>query len=254
MSGKARRALVEDLAEERHRPEHVGLVDAGDAARAARALAPLREAEGEIVHALASRARVITIVSRASRSSSIVALAARREQAFGRFADHDEVDVARARIGERQRHAGNARAPAARRRRARARRAGRAAARSRCRRDSGSPASPSRRTGSRRPRAPPRASLAAARRRWPCSAARRPGCVAKRNANGAPCASLSSSGSVASMTSTPMPSPGSTQMSKVRVAVVVTGVSSGGCHSLLQVGSARRSPAARGWRARGARD
>ena len=133
---------------------------------------------------------MITMVSRASRSSSTTPLPARREQPLGRLAHDDEVDVARARVGQRQRHAGNARAPDARRRRARARRAGRAAARSRSRRDSGSRASPSRRTGSRR--ASRAAASVASGSASPVagSAARRRDATRSANANGAPCASL----------------------------------------------------------------
>jgi hypothetical protein len=54
---KAAGALVEDLAEEGHRGEHVGLVHAGHPTLAAARPAPLGEREGEVEQALAGRAR-----------------------------------------------------------------------------------------------------------------------------------------------------------------------------------------------------
>ncbi len=104
--GKARGALVEDLAEERHRAEHVRLVDAGHAPRAPARLAPPREAEGEVVDALGARAGDDHRVLRLAVLDQDP-LAARGEQALGRLADDDQIDPRRARIGERQRDAGN---------------------------------------------------------------------------------------------------------------------------------------------------
>ena len=53
MSGWRAAHLEEDAAEERHRRQHVGLVDAGDAAGAARGAALPREPEGELAQPLA---------------------------------------------------------------------------------------------------------------------------------------------------------------------------------------------------------
>ena len=86
-------ALVEDLPEKGHRGEHVRLVDAGDPALAAARAPALRELEGEVEQALAGLAgdhhgvaRDLVVLDRA--------LAARGEQALGRFPEDHEVDVA----------------------------------------------------------------------------------------------------------------------------------------------------------------
>jgi hypothetical protein len=102
--GKPCRALVENLAEERHRAEHVRLVDAGDASRVTAPLAALGEAEREVVHALAAPTCDDHRVTRFAIVDHFTA-AARREQTLGRFADDDEVDLPRAWVGERQRNA-----------------------------------------------------------------------------------------------------------------------------------------------------
>ncbi len=108
MSGKARGALVEDPAEERHRHEHVGLVHAGHPSRAsALLLAPLRQPEGEVVDALGAATGDDHGVAGLAVVLGDHALAARGEQTLGRLADDDQVDVARPWIGQRQPDAGN---------------------------------------------------------------------------------------------------------------------------------------------------
>ena len=159
---------------------------------------------------------MITIVSRASRSPIDLAAAARREQALGGFAHDDEVDVARARIGERQRDAGN---------RARRPHAGvelELDAQVELRRDLGAVGVADRRPAHRaeqdrvgRARRVERR-LRAALRRCACSAARRPDAMRSGSANGCRARASRAAGCVASITSGPMPSPGSTQISNSR--------------------------------------
>ena len=179
-----------------------------------RALAPLAPAGTRSRARARSRARVITIVSRASRSSSTTPLP--------REANRPSVDsrtttrsMSRARgIGQRQRDAGN---------RARRPHAGiqlELDAQVELRRDLGAVGiadlGPAHRAEQDRvgARARPRASRRAARRRSPCSAARRPD--ARRSAKREPARrarAVRAAAASASITSTPMPSPGSTQMS-----------------------------------------
>ena len=96
--------LVEHPAKERERPEHVGLVDAGQAAigLAAR-LAAFGEAERKLEQALRGLARDDQRLARLGVGHH--ALAHRGEQAFGRFADQHEVDAALVGADDRARHA-----------------------------------------------------------------------------------------------------------------------------------------------------
>jgi hypothetical protein len=104
--GKRLCPLVEDLAEEGEGLEHVGLVDAGYLARAPALAALFGEAEGEVEQALAGRPG-----DHHGVAGNLVVLdgaaPVRGEQAFGRFADQHEVDVAGARACQRMRHAGD---------------------------------------------------------------------------------------------------------------------------------------------------
>ena len=98
------RALVEDLAEEGHRGEHVRLVHAGDPASATARLAPRREPEARVEQALAGGAGDDHGVA----GDPVVLhrpLAARGEQALGGLAHDDEIDVRAARVAERPRPA-----------------------------------------------------------------------------------------------------------------------------------------------------
>ena len=153
-----RGALVEDLAEKRHRGEHVGLVDAGDAALAAARLAPLGEREREVEQALAvTGARDQHRVPRLAVVDHL-APAVRGEQPFGRLAQDHEIDVAAALVEQAATACSETPSPGARRR------TGRTPAHAQMRRDfravgkrtSGKPMAPNR-MASRRglPRTPP---------------------------------------------------------------------------------------------------
>ena len=100
-----RGGLVEQLAEERIGLERIGLVDAGEPARAAARLAPLGEAEGEFEQPLAGLARDQQRLARLVVRHH--ALAHGGEQALGRLADEDEIDAALGGADDRARDAGN---------------------------------------------------------------------------------------------------------------------------------------------------
>jgi len=89
---------------------HVGLVDAGDAALGGLARAPLvREPEGELEQPLGPFPRRASEVVRlvGGRGRHGFRVVAPEEPAFALLANEHEIDVARARVGERQRHAGD---------------------------------------------------------------------------------------------------------------------------------------------------
>ena len=96
--------LVEHLAEEREGPEHVRLVDAGQAAigLAAR-LAAFGELEGEFEQPLGGLAGDDEGLARLGLRHD--ALAHRGEQAFGRFPDQHQIDAALVGADDRARHA-----------------------------------------------------------------------------------------------------------------------------------------------------
>ncbi len=95
--------LVKNAAEEGKGLEHVRLVDAGQHPRLAARLAPLGEAKRELEQALGGPARDHHGLARVLVGDD--ALAHRGEQAFGRFADHDEIDAALVGADDRARHA-----------------------------------------------------------------------------------------------------------------------------------------------------
>ena len=103
--GMARGGRVEHLAEERERLEHIRLVDAGQRARFAARLAALGEAKRKFEQPLRGFSRDHQRFARVVVGHD--ALAHRREQAFGGFPDHDQVDAALVRADDRARHAGN---------------------------------------------------------------------------------------------------------------------------------------------------
>ena len=102
--GMALGGLVEHPAEERERPEHIRLVDAGQpAVGAAARLAAFGEAEREFEQPLRGLARDDQRLARLGVGDD--ALAHRGEQAFGGFPDQDEIDAAL----HRRRRSGSAR-------------------------------------------------------------------------------------------------------------------------------------------------
>jgi hypothetical protein len=98
--------FIKHSAKERERPEHVGLVDAGQAAigLAAR-LAPFGEAERKLEQALRGLARNHKRLARLGVRHHT--LPHRGEQAFGGFPDQHEVDTALVGADDRARHARN---------------------------------------------------------------------------------------------------------------------------------------------------
>ena len=117
-AGMALGGLIEHLAEERERLEHIGLVDAGQAATGPPArLAAFGQAERKLEQPLRGLSRDDQRLARLGVGDD--ALAHRGEQAFGGFPDHDR-DRCRA---DRRRRSGSARpesaAPGARRHRGR---------------------------------------------------------------------------------------------------------------------------------------
>ena len=103
--GMLRGRLVEQLAEERVGLEGIGLVDAGEPAGQPARLAALGQAERKLEQPLGGLARDHQGLARLVVRHH--ALAHRGEHAFGRLADHHEVDAALGRADDRGRDAGD---------------------------------------------------------------------------------------------------------------------------------------------------
>jgi hypothetical protein len=101
----ARGRRIEHLAEERECLEHIRLVDAGQRPWLAARLAALGETKRKFKQPLRGFSRDDQRFARVIVGHD--ALSHRREQAFGGFPDHDQVDAARVRADDRARHPGN---------------------------------------------------------------------------------------------------------------------------------------------------
>ena len=101
----AGRTLEEDAAEERHRRQHVGLVDARDPAGAPRRPALPGQPEREVAQPLGDVAADAERVEHDVRTVATAHLAG-REQAFCRLADQHAVDARGPGVRERRRRAG----------------------------------------------------------------------------------------------------------------------------------------------------
>ena len=143
MSGWRAATLEEDAAEERHRRQHVGLVDARHPAGAPLRAALPGQPERELTQPLGDAAADAQRVEHDVRTVATAHLA-RREEAFCRLADQDAVDARGAGIGERRRRAREHPDWAARRHTTRTDRENRGEVPPRCRRDSARRAVPSR--------------------------------------------------------------------------------------------------------------
>src|ERR1700752_1418635 len=95
--------LIEYPAKEGESLEHVRLVDAGERTGPATRLAAFGELEGKREQPLRGPARDQHGLARLLMGDG--ALPHRGEQAFGRFADHDEIDTALLGAHDRARHA-----------------------------------------------------------------------------------------------------------------------------------------------------